>query len=218
MSNFNWDLYQTDKTNSGHSYCRAYDKFLLNTAKNAKKILEIGTRPGSVKLWLDYFPNATVYGIDIKTPNFKHPRFKFEIVNQSNLKSLENFFDKHGYDFDVIIDDGPHRAIEQIITFNLAFPKMKSASVYVVEDLHCGDSTNEEITNYKEMKQDSEHTFLELTRLLLDEKAKHQISNKYLTNSKIIVDSIHFAELEKADKIRWKAMNKPSDIAFFIRK
>lgn len=215
---FNWNLYQTDKNDNDHSYCRAYDKFLLEKSKNVKKFLEIGTRPGSAQLWLDYFPNSTVHGIDIRTPNFNHPRFKFENVDQSNLKSLETFFDRHGYDFDVIIDDGPHRAIEQIITFNLVFPKMKSGSVYIVEDLHCGDSTNEEITSYVEMKQDSEHSFLELTRELLQEDRKHQIVNKYFTNSKIIVDAIQHAELEKADKIRWKAMNKPSDIAFFIRK
>jgi hypothetical protein len=95
---------------------------------------------------------------------------------------------------------------------------MKSGSVYIVKDLHCGDSTNEEITRYMEMKQDSEHSFLELTRELLQEDRKHQIVNKHFTNSKIIMDSIQHAELEKADKIRWKAMNKPSDIAFFIRK
>jgi len=216
---FNWNQYKTDKNDSGHSYCRAYDKFLLQNSKNVKKFLEIGTRPGSASLWLDYFPNATVYGIDIRPPNFHHSRFKFENVDQSNLKSLEDFFNKHGYDFDVIIDDGPHRAIEQIITFNLIFPKMKSDSVYIVEDLHCGDSTNEEITSYKEMKQDSEHTFLELARLLLDENNKNEVhKNKYLTNSQNIIDSIQHVELEKADKIRWSAMNKPSDIAFFIRK
>ena len=212
---FNWNSYQTDKNDSGHSYCRAYDKFLLEKSKNVKKVLEIGTRPGSIKLWLDYFPNSVIYGIDIKNPNFHNPRFKFESVNQSSLKSLESFFDKNGYDYDIIIDDGPHTAMEQIITFNLVFPRMKSGSIYVVEDLHCGDFTNEEASNYKRMKQDSEHTFLELTRLILE---KNTINNKYFSNSQSIVDSIEHVELEKADKIRWKNMNKPSEIAFFIRK
>lgn len=214
---FDWNKYSTDKNDGGHSYGRAYDKFLLSISKSAKKVLEIGTRSASANLWLDYFPNAEVHGMDIRNPGVFHDRFKFKIVNQSDLKSLESFFNDVGYDFDVIIDDGPHRAIEQITTFNLVFPKMKSGGIYIVEDLHVGDISNESAAGYKEMKQDSEHTFLELTKLLLN-KSEDAYSNKYLTNGATVAESIQYAELEKGDRIRWSHMSSPSEVAFFIKK
>lgn len=217
QSKFKWNDYNTDKNDGGHSYCRAYDKFLSSKSEDARKVLEIGMRPGSANLWLDYFPKAVLYGVDIVNPNFSHERFVFRNVNQSNLKNLKDFFDEAGYDFDVIIDDGPHTAIEQITTFNLVFPKMKSGAIYIVEDLHVGDLENELPEGYAEMKQDSEHSFLELTKLLID-KNDAVYKNKYFTDASSVIDAIQHAELEKGDRIRWQHMRKPSDIAFFIRK
>lgn len=212
--NFNWDKYKTDKNDSGHSYCRAYDKFLLKNSSNYKKVLEIGVRKGSIELWLSYFPNAKIYGIDIKDPSYTNERFTFEVVDQLSEKSLTNFFEKHGYDFDVIIDDGPHISPAQIKTFNIAFPKMKNDSFYIVEDLDEKDDDN--IKNYFGEKMDSEHTFLELSKLIYEKNEKiHQ--NKYLTNSKEIINSVKFMEIESGDKIKWSHHKIPSKIAFFIK-
>ena len=64
MDKFDWNSYDTDKE-KGHGYGSIYDKYFKDIKYDVKNILEIGTRPGSIRLWLDYFPNANLYGIDI---------------------------------------------------------------------------------------------------------------------------------------------------------
>ena len=60
----------TDKEKS-HGYLDLYEKLLCNKKISAKNILEVGIgdfnlkNGGSIKLWYDYFVNATIYGIDI---------------------------------------------------------------------------------------------------------------------------------------------------------
>jgi hypothetical protein len=66
------DNSKTDK-NTRHSYLSLYEELLKSKKETAKNILEIGigssdqgiTNGGSIKLWHDYFTNATVYGLDI---------------------------------------------------------------------------------------------------------------------------------------------------------
>ena len=63
-------LINNDKTdkNSTHSYIELYENLLHNKQFTAKNILEIGIqRGGSIKLWHDYFINATVYALDIQS-------------------------------------------------------------------------------------------------------------------------------------------------------
>ena len=61
---------KTDK-NTTHSYLPLYNQLLLKKKDIAKNILEIGIgdfgekNGGSIKLWKDYFTNATIYGLDI---------------------------------------------------------------------------------------------------------------------------------------------------------
>ena len=131
---FKWFKYQTDKSDVfiktenkqilvdvGHGYGRAYDKHLYSGRESVKKVLEIGTRPGSIMLWLDYFPNAKIYGIDLIDPNITHDRFSYSNVDQSNRAQLKKFFDENGNDFDIIIDDGIHAAYEQQVSLDIGF-------------------------------------------------------------------------------------------------
>ena len=64
------DNAETDK-NTDHSYLELYEKLLSPKKDTAKNILEIGIgerkvkNGGSIKLWKDYFANATIYALDI---------------------------------------------------------------------------------------------------------------------------------------------------------
>jgi hypothetical protein len=59
------DNERTDK-NTVHSYLQLYHNLLVNKKETAQNVLEIGINSGgSIKLWHDYFTNATVYGLDI---------------------------------------------------------------------------------------------------------------------------------------------------------
>ena len=61
---------KTDK-NTTHSYLELYERLLQKKKNSAKYVLEVGIgdfgpkNGGSIKLWRDYFPNATIYGLDI---------------------------------------------------------------------------------------------------------------------------------------------------------
>ena len=63
------DNSRTDK-NTVHSYLPLYHNLLISKKESAKNVLEIGIwNGGSIKLWHDFFPNATVYGLDILSPD-----------------------------------------------------------------------------------------------------------------------------------------------------
>ena len=59
------DNTRTDK-NTTHSHLPLYESLFKNKKETAQNILEIGIQNGgSIKLWRDYFINATIYGLDI---------------------------------------------------------------------------------------------------------------------------------------------------------
>ena len=63
------DNTRTDK-NVLHSYLPLYEKLLKNKKETAQTVLEVGIyNGGSIKLWSEYFTNATVYGLDIMDIN-----------------------------------------------------------------------------------------------------------------------------------------------------
>ena len=65
------DNERTDK-NTLHSYLDLYENLFADKKESAKHILEIGiANGGSIKLWKDYFTNATIHGIDIINNNKK---------------------------------------------------------------------------------------------------------------------------------------------------
>lgn len=127
----------SDKSSRFHNYTVKYEKILSPYRESFKNILEIGVAQGqSVKMWKDYFLNAIIHGADI-SPASKicetfSPRIKFHLLDQrdaAQLKNLEQFAP-----FDLIIDDGNHFWMEQILTFNTIFPYLKSGGIYIVED------------------------------------------------------------------------------------
>lgn len=210
MKNFNWNQYKTDKLD--HGYDVMYDKFLSTIRNDVKSVIEIGSRPGSAKLWLDYFPNAHVYSVDLKTFNINDPRLTMLKINQGDTSALnETFNDPNGYD--VIIDDGPHTSPEQLICFD--FFKDKFNKFYIVEDLHCtntkeGEPLNNGVTS---AQKNSEITFQDLC---IDLNNKIIKDYKYFKGSQYVSNNLTVNK-ERGTKKRWPHMTKPSEI-FFIEK
>ena len=84
--------YGTDKrtNNPGeklyHGYTVLYQSLFENMRNSCKNLLEIGVREGwSHKMWHDYFPKATIYGID----NFSDSVYS-ENPDIKNIKNIEN--------------------------------------------------------------------------------------------------------------------------------
>lgn len=129
--------HNSDKSSRFHNYTPKYDKILFQYKDKFTSILEIGVAQGqSIKMWADYFPNATIHGADISAAskiceNYSN-KIKFHLLDQREIAQLKNM-EQFG-EFDLIIDDGNHLWMEQILTFNTLFPYIKSGGIYIVED------------------------------------------------------------------------------------
>jgi hypothetical protein len=127
-----------DKSSAFHNYTKIYSKHFKNIRNQTFNFLEIGINEGkSVKLWENYFPNATLHFIDITSDNIKYysSRSHYHFLNQENVSALEKFGQING-PFDVILDDGGHTMNQQITSFVTLFRHMSSGGAYIIEDLH----------------------------------------------------------------------------------
>ena len=129
-------------------YTQYYENLFRGIRNNVTKVLEIGVETGrSHRLWLEYFPKATIYGFDI----FKFGVDEFHKLQEGNpyldrsimfegdqesVDDLEKFLELHGGDFDIIIDDGGHTMRQQQISLGVLFDAVKSGGHYIIEDLH----------------------------------------------------------------------------------
>ena len=133
--------YKCDKS-SKHSYELCYEKHFLPVKNEPINILEIGIFKGeSMKVWLEYFPNATVYGIDIfqrikenELPILKNPRVKYlkldSVSKQAKQIITENWGD---IKFDFIIDDGLHTPVANRLTFLNFIDFLKNDGVFFMK-------------------------------------------------------------------------------------
>lgn len=127
--------YKTDKS-TDHQFTDKYDEVLSPLRNNNINLLEIGVWEGSsLKMWKDYFKNGNIYAIDVyDKKHLEEDRIKIDIADQGNYNQILNVFPN--VDFDVVIDDGGHQQYQQQITLAAIFPKLKSKSIYILEDLH----------------------------------------------------------------------------------
>lgn len=129
--------HKSDKSSRFHNYAVKYDKILAPYREGFTSILEIGVAQGqSMSMWADYFTNATIHGADISKASENcvaySDRIKFHLLDQrdrAQLKNMEQFSP-----FDLIIDDGNHFWMEQILTFETLFPYLRKGGIYIVED------------------------------------------------------------------------------------
>jgi cephalosporin hydroxylase len=132
----------TDK-NTWHSYIDLYEKLLSKKKHTAKNVLEVGIdRGGSIMLWHDYFPSATVYGVDIKdncmekNPSLKKERIVlYRGVDAYNEEFfMANFLEKN-IKFDIVLDDGPHTLESMQHFLKLYSQVMTDDGILIIEDI-----------------------------------------------------------------------------------
>lgn len=143
--------HQTDKASAfdrtwakPHDYCRHLERFFAPHRDNPIKILEIGIGGGeSARTWVEYFPKAHIYGVDIvantntwNTPGSTlHHRYKFSQGDQSSKAFWISFLKENGAGWNIIIDDGSHTGEHIITTFYALWPFVLSGGIYEIEDL-----------------------------------------------------------------------------------
>lgn len=147
-----FDHYGTDKTRSG--YAGIYEDLYEHRRHEVTRVLEIGIgtllpaapssmlgyaaphyRPGgSLRAWRDYFPNATIWGIDTQhDTQFNEHRITTTLADSTNPAQLRRVLD--GLDFDLIIDDGAHDPLSQVKTLNNLWSYRKPDGWYIIEDI-----------------------------------------------------------------------------------
>jgi cephalosporin hydroxylase len=137
------DNTRTDK-NTVHSYLEVYDILLKSKKESALNVLEVGIyyNGGSIKLWNDYFSNATVHALDIIPLDSIWDGIKnnpkiilYTSCNAYTENVVQTNFVNKNLKFDFMIDDGPH-TLESMTSFiNLYFPLLADDGIMIIEDI-----------------------------------------------------------------------------------
>jgi hypothetical protein len=133
------NFHDTDKT-THHGYHRFYHRYLkhLQLVDNMSMI-EIGIHKyKSLNMWLEYFPKAFIYGLDINCSGDGN-RYMIYKCDQSDIKALEGlhqYIIEKGSQIHFINDDGSHVPEHMIITFNYMFTHvLLPGGTYIIEDI-----------------------------------------------------------------------------------
>jgi len=143
--------YGTDKGGpSLHTYTNYYYDLFKDKRNEIKKVLEIGIAEGaSLRMWRDFFPNATIYGIDIDPKClFIEDRIKTYLGDQSKANDLVNVLKEVGSDIDIVIDDGSHVPSHQIYSCQVLMPLLQKQVIYIIEDAFRWHTVSKHLPQY----------------------------------------------------------------------
>jgi 23S rRNA U2552 (ribose-2'-O)-methylase RlmE/FtsJ len=153
---------QTDKAYF-HLFTEFYMPYFEKYVDKNVCILEIGIATGaSLRLLDSYFPNATIYAIDIseESVNIKFGNnIHTYLCSQDDFHKLQELF--KGITFDIIIEDGSHLTSHQQTSLGFFFQYLNKGGIYICEDLHTSyrpnyidtpTTTMEMIENYQTTK------------------------------------------------------------------
>jgi len=161
------DLYGSDKGEieshghpypwKSHTYADYYSNLFLNCRDQIRKVFEcgIGTnnpnlsssmgingKPGaSLRVWKDFFPNATIYGADIdKEILFGEDRIVTGFLDQLDDLTIRTYWNDLGVsNFDLMIDDGLHTFEAGSILFLNSIDRLATNGIYIIEDVNLSD-------------------------------------------------------------------------------
>jgi hypothetical protein len=149
------DRFGSDKGSSKHRYTELYH-MLFQPYRQAKlNFLEMGLmiggpehgidkdrevkEPPSVRMWLEYFPNAHIIGLDVSDfAAYQTDRFTFyrcDMDDRANIAEAAEKMRKAGQMPNIIIDDASHASRHQQDAFLTLFPLLAPGGMYIIEDL-----------------------------------------------------------------------------------
>lgn len=179
--------YRTDKRITGHNYVTVYERLFKEFQEDTFKFLEIGLgRGASHKMWRDWFPNATIYGVDnapTTIERFKNEeRMVIDYLHQGHTDQLFAYTKKGPWR--VIIDDGSHITSHQTKTFEILWDQVEPGGYYIVEDTHTSYPSfvlkqSARTSNDTNIWIDSDETFMERMFKLVNEVCEPTGSGKY---------------------------------------
>lgn len=141
-----------------HNYTPFYYEMVKDKRESTKKVLEMGIgyykrihevevfydkglhryyhKGASLKMWRDFFPNAQIYGADIRPEIiFEDERIKTFLCDETVEEDLVKLIANTGSDIDLFVDDGSHHLHDQIFACLTLMPLLKKDVIYVIEDV-----------------------------------------------------------------------------------
>lgn len=131
--------YGTDKIGK-HNYLPVYYDLFKDRRESIKKVLEIGPAEGAgIFMFRDFFPNATIYGMEIEQERTNRLQGKDRIQvyqgDQTNNMDLYALIKNTGRDIDIVIDDGSHKPKDQVFTCWQLLALLDKGVTYIIEDV-----------------------------------------------------------------------------------
>jgi len=135
------EQYDTDKI--ANRYLERYDQVFEPWVNREITLLELGVhKGGSLLLWRDYFPSATIVGIDIHLPESFQPGERILVFkgSQADVRFLSQVAKSVAPEgFDIIIDDASHIGeLTRVAFWHLFDHHLKPGGIYVIEDWGTG--------------------------------------------------------------------------------
>jgi hypothetical protein len=120
-------------------YFKVYDEVLARFKDKHITFIEVGVlNGGSLFMWRNFFgEGARIIGIDLNPDVIKYREFGFEIYigDQADPEFWRRLLPTLG-EIDILLDDGGHKYIQQVITVKEVIPYIKHNGLIVVEDCH----------------------------------------------------------------------------------
>jgi cephalosporin hydroxylase len=135
LTRFRW---RGRQTLAAKRYTNTYARFFAPFADQPINLLEIGIdRGGSLRLWEDFFPRASIHAIDInpRCVQYASDRVTVYVGSQTDDRFLEGVARESGR-LDIVIDDGGHTMEQQLVSLRTLWPHVKPEGFYVIEDTH----------------------------------------------------------------------------------
>jgi hypothetical protein len=168
--------YGTDKVE--HNFTEFYDRIFGNMRDHTFNFLEVGVFFGaSVRMWNEYFPNATIYGADTFEGTqgngnvFQNPETYYKEWSQNRSKNVElikldqsskiemqkfvDYCKSRNIRFKIIIDDGSHLMYDQQITFFYLWELLEEGGIFIIEDIHTSEQGGYDV-NFKKTNSTKE--------------------------------------------------------------
>ena len=162
------ERYGSDKF-TVHRFGPVYERYFEPIRDRPLRLLEIGIggeghSPGGESLltWQEYFPEATIVGIDIHDKSHVvGERIRTEVCDQSDQSALREVWSRHG-GFDIIIDDGSHRSHDVLLSLFGLLNLMGEGGIYVIEDTQTGYWPHYGGTSVRQDYRETSTTWLKL--------------------------------------------------------
>jgi len=184
-----------------HNYTYFYHNLFSEYRNEQIKIFEMGVGvpacmgagswAGSLLGWKEYFPNSTIFSADIdKDFLYNDDRITSYYVNQECSESINTMWKNiEEHTFDIIVDDGPHTYLSNILFYKKSIHKLKTNGIYIIEDINT-DFINELYNEISSYNTDN-NIRVNICKLIIPypKKFNHPVENILKMNNLIIIQT-----------------------------